>query len=377
MDARKRIAVLFPSFLGGGAEAVGVWILDALKDHYDVTLVTLTDNLFEKYDELFGTRLAQAGIHVRCPFKGFLRPLPEKFFLRVTEVPVLRQHLLLRYFHSLRDSFDLCFSAYNEMDLRDQGIQYFHDTPGTCVGFPPVQKIFGFKAPRMKANLSLVPSAWMARRIEVAYGIKSTVVYPPVRSDFPVQDWKARENGFLCVARLSPEKRIETAIEIIDKVRRAGTDTHLRIVTLGGKAHYERSIARLCAEHKDWIRIERNLTSDQYAKLLGCYRYFINASEHEGFGIAIFEALNAGCIPFVMGTGGQQEMLDICPEFGFSDPTDAARTISRVMADESLQADSLRKLVALRGRFSIDRFRSEILALVDDFFEQRSRRQLA
>ena len=72
MSTQKKIAVLFPSFLGGGAEAVGVWILDALKDEYDLTLVTLTDNPLEKYDVFFGTHLAHSQIHVKCPFKGAL-----------------------------------------------------------------------------------------------------------------------------------------------------------------------------------------------------------------------------------------------------------------------------------------------------------------
>ena len=372
MDIRKRIAVLFPSFLGGGAEAVGVWILDALKNRHDLTLVTLTDNPLETYDESFGTSLADSGIKVKCPFKGPLRPLPQKFFQRVREFPVLRQHLLLRYFHSLRDSFDLCFSAYNEMDLGERGIQYFHDTPGSCVGSPLVRKLTGFNVDRMKSNLSLAPSIWMGKRIKAAYGIESQVVYPPVRTDFPERDWKDRENGFLCVARFSPEKRIERAIEIISKVRQGGTDTHLRIVTLGGKARYERSIERLRAKHGDWIRIERGLTNDQYVGLLGGYRYFLNASDHEGFGIAITEAINAGCIPFVMGSGGQQEILDVCPELVFQDTSEAVRAMEEMMASDSLQAGAIQKLRELRGRFSTDRFRSEICGLVDDFLEHRS-----
>lgn len=36
----KRLAIYYPCFMGGGAEAVGLWILEALKNDYDLTLYT-------------------------------------------------------------------------------------------------------------------------------------------------------------------------------------------------------------------------------------------------------------------------------------------------------------------------------------------------
>lgn len=332
--------------------------------------MTLTDNPLEKYDLTFGTSLAPAEIHVKSPFKGFFRSLPEKFFLRINEVPVLHQHLLMHYFYSLRESYDLCFSAYNEMDLGECGIQYFHDKPGSCIGPLLVQRIFGYSNMRMQNNISLVPSAWMARRVEAAYGMESMVVYPPVRSVFPAKDWTERVNGFLCVARFSPEKRIEKAIEIIAQVRKNGFDVSLRIVTLGGKANYERHIRKRCADHGNWIHIDQDLTNDQYVRLLSEYRYYLNASKNEGFGIAIFEAINAGCIPFVLGSGGQQEGLDQYTEFIFNKTNKAIKVISEILKSENLQKAALQKLFLLRGHFSVDRFRAEIMNITNDFFEK-------
>ena len=224
----------------------------------------------------------------------------------------------------------------------------------------------------MKSNVSLAPSDWLARRFQDAYGIRSRVIHPPVRSEFMTEDWGLREDGFLCVARLSPEKRIESAIEVIAALRRNGIDTHLRIVTSGGKARYERSILRLCEQNGDWIRLERNLTNERYIKLLGRYRYFLNASNQEGFGIAMAEALNAGCIPFFLGTGGQQEVLESCPELGFSNPSVAAEKISLFIQNDALQAEALQALEPLRGRFSIELFRREIQQLVAEFLENDS-----
>ena len=38
---KKSVAVFYPLFSGGGAEAVCLWILEALKETYDLTLLSL------------------------------------------------------------------------------------------------------------------------------------------------------------------------------------------------------------------------------------------------------------------------------------------------------------------------------------------------
>ena len=41
MFNRKKIAFYYPYFTGGGAEAVGLWMIQALMDKYDITLFTV------------------------------------------------------------------------------------------------------------------------------------------------------------------------------------------------------------------------------------------------------------------------------------------------------------------------------------------------
>ena len=45
--ALGKIAVYYPAFLGGGAETVALWMLEALKEKYELTLFTVSDVDFE------------------------------------------------------------------------------------------------------------------------------------------------------------------------------------------------------------------------------------------------------------------------------------------------------------------------------------------
>lgn len=55
-------------------------------------------------------------------------------------------------------------------------------------------------------------SQTIAERIEACYGRSSTVIYPPVDTDFYAPAPVAREDFYLCVSALAPYKKIELAV---------------------------------------------------------------------------------------------------------------------------------------------------------------------
>ena len=85
-----------------------------------------------------------------------------------------------------------------------------------------VEIVSGFCERRMYENITLTNSLWMRRVIEQVYGIHARVVYPPVKEDFPYVPFEERENGFVCVGRISPEKRLETVIDIVACLKKFG-----------------------------------------------------------------------------------------------------------------------------------------------------------
>jgi glycosyltransferase involved in cell wall biosynthesis len=199
-----------------------------------------------------------------------------------------------------------------------------------------------------------------------AYGadLDYVVVHPPARSTFPWVPWERRVDDFVCIARMSPEKRIEEAVRILGEVRRRGHPVRLRILTAGGKWAYTWTIRTLMRRNADWISIARDLTDEEYRLELARHKYGINAARTEGFGIAVAELINAGCIPFVAGSGGQSEVVGHCDAVRFTTPEEGVERILAVLSDDALQADILGTLRCRQGLFSADRFQREIREIV-------------
>jgi glycosyltransferase involved in cell wall biosynthesis len=364
---RPRVAVLFP-FLngGGGAEAVCFWILEALKDDFDLTLVTLTPTDPTEFDRSYGTALRGAGIRIASPVPKHLARLSRFVFFRLGEFAPVRQHLLMRSFKPLHGEFDLCISAYNEMDLGEPGLQYCHDTPRSRIGTRLYRSWSRYSELQMRENVNIMPSKWMGEVFRRAYGdsFRYVVVYPPAREAFETVSWDERVDDFVCVARLSQEKRIEDAISILQAVRSRGHAVRLRVLTAGGKWLYERKIRHRIRRSGGWVSLEEGVDDSTYRRALASHKYGINASVHEGFGIAIAEMVNAGCIPFVRGRGGQSEIFDDGDGLCFHDPAEAVEKISSVLSSPERQKAIRADLRGRRGLFSEHRFQNEIRELV-------------
>ncbi len=194
--ARKaRIAVFFPSFLGGGAEGVCLWILEALRAEYELTLHTFSEVDFARLNEYYGTHLGKEEVEV-------VQPLASATLNRVVagsrRLFTLRQHLLIRHLKRLGQEHELRISAFNEMDLGEPGIQYVHfplygrghervrgeilapDSSVRAAYRDFCRLLSGFSDSGMRQNLTLVNSRWTAGIVRRVYGIEARVVYPPV-----------------------------------------------------------------------------------------------------------------------------------------------------------------------------------------------------
>ncbi len=321
----EKIAVLHPVFSLGGATAVAVWTIEALKDEYDLTIVTTAPMDFKKINDFYGAGLAGGDFDIRIiPGSPFLRKiLPAGFLFKV--------HLVQNYYKRHRDEFNLAISTRCEMDLGERGIQYIHfpvwnDEQIRRIGQMPdrlihknnlVRKIYrgactllsGWKEEGIKGNLTLVNSGWTGERVKEAYGIESRIVYPPVPDDFPDFPWEEREDGFVCIGTVAPGKKVEAMIEIIERVRVSMPTVHLHIIGNCNNPEYMKKIDRLCAGRSDWLVWEKNLSRKQLVALVSRHKYGIHAMANEHFGIAVAELVKAGCIPFVPGSGGQIEIV--------------------------------------------------------------------
>jgi glycosyltransferase involved in cell wall biosynthesis len=210
----------------------------------------------------------------------------------------------------------------------------------------------------------LANSQYVAGRIDRYYNRRSTVVHPPVDTDFYTPAGRAASSSFLIVSALVPYKRLEIAI---DACRRLGRP--LRIVGTGPELARLRTLAGPEVEFLGWQSDEqiRALYRESAATLLPGV---------EDFGIVPVEAQACGCPVVALDAGGARDtVIDGVTGVLVSDPTPAAFAggLARALATP-FDAEAIRDNAV---RFSRRRFLAEFQAQVEDALTSRGREQTA
>ena len=144
-----------------------------------------------------------------------------------------------------------------------------------------------------KRNLTVANSDWSARLLRLGFGIEARTVYPPVSTEFPAIPWEQRQNGFVCIGRVMPEKRMDAVIRILEKVREAGHDIHLHILGALDDSPFGKKLQALAAR-RAWVALEGRTFGRKKRDLMAGHRFGINGRENEPFGIAPAELVKAG-----------------------------------------------------------------------------------
>jgi glycosyltransferase involved in cell wall biosynthesis len=377
-----------PQLRCGGSEARALWGIEALKRDYDVTLITGGRVDLDRLNRYYGTRLS-----------------PQEFSIREVQMPLglhhtpkfagLRGAFLQRYIRRVAPEFDLMISAYNPCDFGIRGIQFVGDfafvREWRLALHPSLQSHrrwwYGDSALRhaylalckyvskpnpeaWKRNVTVANSSWSAGLLRREFGIEARTFYPPVTEDFPAVPWEEREDGFVCMGRVVPEKRMDSAIRILANVRQCGHDVHLHI--LGGLdgSPYARQLKKLADENRDWVFLEGLTYGERKRDLLAQHRYGINACENEAFGIAPAEMVKAGCIVFVPQGGGQVETVDH-PALTYGSEEDAVRRLCVVLRSPATN-EAVREHLSVHARkFSIRTFQNNFLQVTEEFLESK------
>jgi len=344
----------------GGGNAVACWIVQALRDEHELTGLTWTKVDWEAANRFWGTDIRPDDLaQVRVPV--WIRAL-----VRVLPVPVglLRLCIMLRIAKDMGADFDCVVTANNEGDFGRIAVQYVH-YPWNAFPRPKVEvrwyhwrlllepyywlcrKIAGYEAHRARSNVTLVNSNW-TRQLALRHGqLPSRIVYPPVKVSAAPRPWAEREDGFVCIGRISPEKNLERVIDVLAQVHAAVPGVRLHIVgTPHAPAYFRRIERRIrsCA----WIRLHESPSRAAMEALISRQRYGIHGMREEHFGMAPAEMVRAGCIVWVPNGGGQTEIVDH-PSLVFDGVADAAAKIIRTLRDPAEQ-ERLRHHLAARAK---------------------------
>ncbi|MEA5469237.1 glycosyltransferase [Spirulina sp. 06S082] len=372
MNANKipKIVLFYPLFMGGGAEAVGLWILEALKEDYDLTLFTLTDIDLDEMNSMYGTQLTKDCLKIRVVFDVKFRKLIHFLIVNNELAKILFFHIFIRVFKKHCSEYDLPISGYNATDLGKKGIQYIHWIK-VIEGNALAHKISDFSLSSLKNNVCLVNSRVVGETVKDVYGCESTVVYPPVVLEVQDIPWESKENAFICSGRLAEAKEPHRVIEILKQVRDRGFEIKLYLTGGGGGTYavgYQRRLYKTIAENSDWITLYQNLPYSEYVKVLTRCKYGIHY-KMEPFGISIAEMVKAGAITFVRRQGGQVEIVGSeNEELLFSNPNEAVEKIVSVLSDRPRQESLVKILQQRNSLFSTTKFKEEIQQAIANYF---------
>jgi glycosyltransferase involved in cell wall biosynthesis len=387
MNTRQTIAIAHPMIGFAGSESVVAYALREFQEDYEPVLVTGGPVDIDKLNQVYGASIDPERVRQLYPWYHFLLE-------RMNAGAALRGMLFGRFLRKAAGAYPLCVSAYNFMDFGKPAVQCIADfswdeeirqhydaTPSPGVrGFfhrysilrrsylGCVRLIGGGRKRGIPPNPQdqvIANSRWTAEILREKYGIEASTVYPPVQAEFPEVAWEQKEAGFVCIGRISPEKRVERMIEILSEVRRQGEDVHLHVIG-GAENVYGETIKALARKVGDWVIVEGKQYGAEKERLLAVHRFGIHACQIEAFGIGVVEMLKAGCMVFAPDDGGQAEVLDH-PDLLYGNVEDAATKIVRVLRDGKLQQALLEHLTKQSALFSAEDFCREIRREVEAF----------
>ena len=367
----------------GGGNGVAAWMIQALRDVHEVTVLTWDAVCLDEVNRHFGTELRPDDarfVRAHPRLADSLRHLP-------TPVDLLKTALLMREGRARASGYDLAISGNNEADLGDRALQYVHypryrrprpDADVRWFHAPLVLTAYyglsdaasGISFERMRANRTLVNSDWTGRLVKSLHGIDTITLHPPISAPAPT-DWSLRSNGFLCLGRISPEKEIEKVISILDRVRTRGHELSLAIAGGRGPVEYMERINTLVRARGAWTRLSVDVDRVEWNRLISANRYGIHGMTEEHFGMAPAEMVAAGCIVFMPGAGGQREILDGNPGLLYVSEEDAAEKIDVMLKSPTLQ-ESTRAAMAAKGfALGVQAFSARFRAIVEEIGPRR------
>lgn len=239
------IAVIHRLLGVGGGESVCFHILDALNHEHELHLYSINNPDLDTLNKAFGTTvhpkqitahsLSLAGLKrsdilsaVECATGG-----------QIGSQGALQLALMKSAYQEEWKDYDLRLTSHGELALSAPTIQYIqypflnrwrterqfeiNSRVGRLLNMAII-KFIGGTPTRINETILVTNSQWSADQLRQIYNTSPEIVYPPVQTDqFDDLPWNERENGFVTVGRIAPDKRTLEACRIIDKVRGENT----------------------------------------------------------------------------------------------------------------------------------------------------------
>jgi glycosyltransferase involved in cell wall biosynthesis len=378
----RRILILMPWLIVGGAERVNMNLIEYLTQHgYQVSFATTLRNVQHNWVDAFAQYtpdifLLDHFIQLR-DFPRFLVYLIQS--RQIDIVLISNSYLGYQLLPHLRDScpqvafVDYCHSG--DKQWRNGGY------PRCGAAYQP--------ALDLNITSSEFVKDWMvelgasANRIEVAYTNVDTNYWKPdpvarqrLRGEYEIAD---NQCLIVFIGRLAGEKRPRMLVEILAELRKR-TDQQFLCMVIGDGP--ERAlVAEAIAAHgmETHIRMLGRIADEAIRDNLAAADIILQPSETEGISVALLEAMAMGVVPVSVRVGGQAEL--VTPDCGFLIPRSSEEREGYISAMHQLLSDShqrQRMQAAARQRvethFPLHAFGPRMAVLFDQAMDNRQKR---
>lgn len=209
-------------------------------------------------------------------------------------------------------------------------------------------------------NDFLSVSDYTGRFIRKVWGRESTTLYPPC----PIEQYKSsgedsKENLVITIGRIVPEKRLHDFLEI------ASGSPSFRFAIIGTvddkNLQYYNSLKKKASGNVSFILSPLRRAKD----VLRRGKVYVHCARNEQFGIAIVEAMAAGCVPVVHESGGPPEIVTRDVGFTWKNTDEAISHIANLFAHDRLRVEFSKRALERATQFSSDAFESKILETLE------------
>jgi glycosyltransferase involved in cell wall biosynthesis len=373
---KKNILLGHPYWGRGGAEIATMYLISALKDKYNVHILTRGGWNLSELNTCAGTFIEESEIQIIYP--------PCSGILKHTTGGAIWDGLYRRYCRIIAPKYDLCITASRVIDWGVPAIHFLSDVTWNK------ELREQFNSNELIVNKSSIRHAlfqfgnWLAGSSNRSTTIYDTfvanskwtasvsskyckrpikIVSPVIPGEFFLKGWKKREIAFVLLGRISPEKKIEEAIAILKSVRERGYNISLHIIGQFGTTTYEKLIQSICNEEGKWVKCLGSVYGENKIRLLSSFRFGISGCDCEAFGIATGEMVKAGMLPFIPFDGAQKEIV-MRDELIYNNKDEAINKIIKVLSCEILQIELHQDLLFRSQHFSINNFSNAVLDIV-------------
>jgi glycosyltransferase involved in cell wall biosynthesis len=318
-------------------------MLHALQEEFDLTLVTRGGWDPEALGRLSGLNLRPVA----------MRPAPFPRLLARQKAGAVWHGLFCRWCRQIAPDYDLAITLSGCLDWGVAAIHRISDV----LWHPELRTRFAEPQPASAArralqavgrgvagrsgrrathqDLFLANSRWTAQVSAPLCTRRPMVLYPQVAPVARPAEWGSRTADFICLGRIAPEKRLETVVEVLLRVR-TYFPVRLHLAGACDTPDYGRAIRELCRRHGEWIVGHGLLEADAKRRLLDSCRFGLSACLRESFGLATAEMMAAGVVPFVPRQGAQAELVEDASLI-YRDRDEAVDRILAVLSSPRLQ----------------------------------------